>query len=211
MSKQPPAPAAVLAIYREGVEAFVGLADRAAAAGAWDRPACGSWSAADLVRHELDVIGWYHGWLDRALAGDASPAFDIGVIDDRTAAGVRALAHVAPEDAVRQFEAEARRYAERLEPNWDLPFGYPRGTVTAGLHAGLAATEWHLHAWDLAGTLGADHCPGDPGTLLAAASSCLAAVGARRERTRPATTPVAAATDPWESMLVNSGRHPRRS
>jgi hypothetical protein len=200
----------VLAIYREGVEAFVGLADRTAAADAWDRSACGTWSAADLVRHELDVIGWYHGWLDRALAGDASPAFDIGVIDDRADAGVRALAHVAPEEAVVRFGMEARRYAERLQPNWDLPFGYPRGTVTAGLHAGLAASEWHLHAWDLAGALDADHRPGDPGTLLVAAASCLAEVGGLRERAQRAIAPVAARARPWETLLTSSGRQPRR-
>jgi hypothetical protein len=208
MSSAAPEPAVVLALYREGVDAFVRLADQAAAAGAWDRPACGTWSAADLARHELDVIGWYHDWLDRALAGDASPAFDIDAMDDRTGAGVRALAGVSPEDAVARFVIEAERYAGRVEPNWDLPFGYPRGTVTAGLHAGMAACEWHLHAWDLAGALGSDHRPGDPGTLLIAASACQAAAGGFRQRMERRLAPIAARGRPWETILTSSGRKP---
>jgi hypothetical protein len=208
MSSAPPDPAAVLALYREGAGAFVRLAGQAASTGAWDRPACGTWSAADLARHELDVIGWYHGWMDRALDGDATPAFDIEVIDDRTDAGVRALAGVGPEDAVARFATEAERYAERLEPNWDLPFGYPRGTVTAGLHAGLAACEWHLHSWDLARALGSDHRPGDPATLLVAASACRAAVGGLRQKIERKPAPVAARARPWETILSSSGRRP---
>jgi uncharacterized protein (TIGR03083 family) len=208
MTRTEPATAAVLALYQEGAEAFVRLAGQAAAADAWDRAACGSWSSADLARHELDVIGWYHGWLDRALAGDASPAFGIDVIDDRTDAGVRALADVDPEDAVARFAAEAQRYADRLEPNWDLPFGYPRGTVTAGLHAGIAAAEWHLHAWDLARALGTDHRPGDPGTLLIAASACQAAAGGIRQKLERKLAPIAARSRPWETILSTSGRRP---
>ena len=208
MSNAAPEPAVVLALYREGVDAFVRLAGRAAADGAWDRPACGTWSAADLARHELDVIGWYQGWLDRALAGDASPAFDIGVIDDRTGAGVRALADVSPEDAVARFATEAERYAGRVEPNWDLPYGYPRGTVTAGLHAGMAVCEWHLHSWDLARALGTDHRPSDPAAVLLAASACQAAAGGFRQKVQRAMAPIAARTRPWETILTSSGRKP---
>jgi uncharacterized protein (TIGR03083 family) len=208
MSRPAPEPAVVLALFNEGVEAFVRLAGQAAAADAWDRPACGTWSAADLARHELDVIGWYHGWLDRALAGDASPAFDIDVIDERTDAGVRALADVDPGDAVARFAAEAPRYAERLEPNWDLPFGYPRGTVTAGLHAGMAVCEWHLHSWDLARALGTDHRPSDPGTILVAASACRAATGGIRQKVERTLASVAARTHAWETILSSSGRKP---
>lgn len=190
---------ALLAVYREGVDAFARLAARTADAGAWHHVACGTWTAADVARHELDVVGWYHGWLDRALAGDASPAFDIAVIDEITAAGVDALAAVPPAEAVERFVGEASRYAERLEPNWDLPFGYPRGTVTAGLHAGLAASEWHLHTWDLARALGEDHRPGDPGTVLAGALACMRAVGQ--------TVPdLPADADPWPLVLAGSGR-----
>jgi len=206
MSSAVPEPAVVLALYREGAEAFVRLAGQAAADGAWDRPACGTWSAADLARHELDVIGWYHGWMDRALDGDPSPAFDIEVIDDRTDAGVRALADVGPEDAVARFAAEAERYAGRLEPNWNLPFGYPRGTVTAGLHAGLAASEWHLHAWDLARALGTEHRPSDPAALLIAAWACKAAAQGTRIELEQNLAQIAARTFPWDALLTSSGR-----
>ena len=34
--------------------------------------------------------------------------------------------------------------------------------------AGAACAEWHLHAWDLARSLGKDYRPADPGLVLAA-------------------------------------------
>ena len=61
--------------------------------------------------------------------------------------------------AVAQFVQRARTYRARVSPRWDLAYGYPRGTVTAGLHAGVAACEWHLHTWDLACSRGRDHRP----------------------------------------------------
>ena len=33
--------------------------------------------------------------------------------------------------------------------------------------AGAACAEWHLHAWDLARSLGQDYRPADPGLVLA--------------------------------------------
>jgi uncharacterized protein (TIGR03083 family) len=206
-----PSPEVVQGLYREGVDAFAGLARAAGEADAWDKPACGPWTAADLVRHEVDVISWYHDWLDRALAGDPSPAFDADELDDRTAVGVRALADLDPVDATERYATEAERYLERIPPHWDLAFGYPRGTVTVGLHAGLAATEWHLHAWDLAGALGTDHQPSDPGALLVAAAACLAvAPGGVVQKGQRALAPVAARARPWDRMLTTSGRQPRR-
>jgi hypothetical protein len=201
---------AVRSLFGEGVQAIASFGQAASDQQTWDRPACGHWSMADVVRHEVDVIGWYHGWLDRSLAGDPTPAFDAEDLDDRTEAGVRALATVAPEQATATYVTEAERYLERIPPHWDLPFGYPRGTVTVGLHAGLAAVEWHLHAWDLAGALGVEHRPSDPGTLLVAATACLAAApGGVRHRAERAMAPLAARSRPWDRIITASGRRPR--
>ena len=70
-----PPPDAVLAQYRAGVDAFAEVAGRIDGSG-WDLPACGSWTAAETARHVASVAGWYHDWLDRALAGDHSRPFD---------------------------------------------------------------------------------------------------------------------------------------
>jgi hypothetical protein len=204
-----PPRADVLALYDEGVDAIVGLADRIQAADAWGRTACGRWTAAEIVRHELDVASWYHRWLDRAIAGDATPEFDAAELDAHAGAGVDGLADVEPVDACTRFAADARRYRDRVDPEWDRPFGYPRGTATAGLHAGMAAAEWHLHAWDLAGSIGLDHEPTDAGTLLIAVTACRAvAPGGARLRLERRMAPLAARSRPWHTLLSGSGRQP---
>lgn len=197
-----PSPDLVRSLFAEGAGAFVAFARRAGAAEAWDRPACGVWSVADVVRHELDVSGWYHAWLDRALAGDPTATFTVDQLDAEADAGVRRLAGTAPADAAEQFVREAARYLDRITSCWHLPYGYPRGTVTVGLHAGVAATEWHLHAWDVAGALGLDHRPSDPGALWVVTSACLTtATGG--------DPPPPSDEDPWLRILQRSGRTPR--
>jgi hypothetical protein len=81
--------------------------------------------------------------------------------------------------------------------------------VTAGLHAAVAATEWHLHAWDLARSIGSGHRPSDPETLYRATGACLArAEGGLKGRIANALTPLGARLSPWEAMLRRSGRAP---
>ena len=154
----------VVRLYDEGVHGF-----QAAAEGLrseeWTRPACGDWTAVELARHVLAVAGWYHEWLDRAERGDPAPAFGVEDLAQRNAEALAELAHLDGPAAVGRFVARARAYGARLPSSWDLPFGFPRGTVTAGLHAAMAASEWHLHTWDLAHARGFGHRPSDPATL----------------------------------------------
>ena len=189
-------PDEVLEMFDDAVAAFVTEAGRV---DDWDRPACGIWTGTELARHVLSVIGWYHDWLDRAEAGDSSPAFPAGQVDAQAARSLLAIGDVSGPDATERFAAEAARYAERLEDAWDLPFGYPRGTVTAGLHAGLACFEWHAHAWDLAHAAGRDHRPQWPHRLYIAAADCLAAATGAEGGLEPPE-------HPWGAMLVRSGR-----
>jgi uncharacterized protein (TIGR03083 family) len=198
----------VLPLYLDGVDALArvveGWGERQ-----WETGACGDWSGTDLAGHVLTVIGWYHSWLDRAENGDATPAFPIGQLDEQTARSLADLADRTGPERIAAFAREARRYATRLETHWDLPFGYPRGTVTAGLHAALAASEWHLHAWDFARAAGADHLPADARTLYVACAECLLAaqdgLGATIQRK---LAPLAATRDPWNQILRRSGRTP---
>jgi uncharacterized protein (TIGR03083 family) len=195
----------VLAMFREGVDAFGAEAARLDDAG-WARPACGEWDATQLARHLLSVIGWYHDWLDRAEAGDPSPAFPIEAIDEATARSLAEVGDVPGPEATERFRERAERYATRLVDAWDLPFGYPRGMVTAGLHAGMAAVEWHAHTWDLARSNGRDHVPSRPDLLFVAAADCQAAVTGGLGAALDEPAPLRDRRDPWRDLLERTGR-----
>lgn len=119
------------------------------------------------------------------------------------------LAETTGPAALELFVTRARSYRERLPAAWDLPYGYPRGTVTAGLHAAISATEWHLHAWDLARSGGSAHGPSDPDALYRGAGACLAtAQGGLKGRIAAVLVPLGARLSPWEALLRRSGRAP---
>ena len=199
----------VLRLYDEGVDRFAALAGRLQPPDDWERPACGSWTAAELARHVLAVAGWYHTWLDRAERGDASPTFDAGELAAQNATALAAFEDVPGSDAVTRFVDSAHVYRVRVSAAWDLPYGYPRGTVRAGLHAGVAACEWHLHTWDLARSRGLGHRPSDPGALFGAAGACLArASGGVAGRATAALIPLGSRLGPWRALLRRSGRTP---
>jgi hypothetical protein len=67
--------------------------------------------------------------------------------------------------------------------------------------AGLACAEWHLHAWDLARSLGKDYRPADPELVLAAWR-------AGTPQLWPPLTTGWADDDPWSFLLGASGRDP---
>ena len=191
----------VLTLYGSGVAAVVGAVDGWTDA-QWARPACGEWSGTDLAGHLVTVISWYHDWLDRAIGGDAAPAFDAGALDERTALSLAALPPGTGPDRIDDFAASAARYARRLADHWDLPYGYPRGTVTAGLHAALASWEWHVHAWDLATAVGGDHRPADPATLYDAGMDCFATATGTDPRVRGSPRRVDRAPPPHRSHVT---------
>ncbi|MEP6623982.1 MAG: maleylpyruvate isomerase N-terminal domain-containing protein [Acidimicrobiia bacterium] len=196
-------PFEVLAQYDEGVTA-IATSTRDWESRHWHERACGSWSATDLAGHLVGVIGWYHHWLDAAERGSSDPPFPAADLAAQNAKSLRELEDGTGPERVERFVADARRYATRLPDRWDLPYGYPYGTVTAGLHAGVAASEWHLHAWDLTG---GKHRPSDPTTLFVAVGSAMtAAQGAVAGRVGRAIVPIAARRKPWDQLLRRSGR-----
>jgi uncharacterized protein (TIGR03083 family) len=199
----------VLRLFDEGVDSFGALAHGLTPEG-WARPACGTWSATQLARHVAAVADWYHEWLDRARTGAAAPPFRPEDLAPENERAMATLAGLDGPEAVERFVMRAHGYRDRLPGAWDLPFGYPRGTVTAGLHAGVAACEWHLHTWDLARSAGRGHRPSDPAALYAAVGVCLAnAQGGIKGRVAAALVPVGARLRPWEALLRRSGRAPQ--
>lgn len=193
-------------LYRAGVDAvatITGSLDD----DAWASPACGAWDAADTSRHLLGVARWYHSWLDRAAAGDTDRPFPEAELDERADADVRALGSISGPDAAEQFEALALDYLDRAQAHWDLTYAYPFGVVTTGLHAGVAAVEWHIHAWDLSGVTDRRHVPAEADRLFVAAAACIAeGQGGVRGALLARFAPFAARREPWQTMLKRSGR-----
>ena len=196
----------VARLYREGVEAIVTTAARFDDT-TWTRPACGSWDAAATARHVLAVARWYDQWLDRALVGDVSLPFPASVIDDRNDDNVTALHGIDGPTAIATFERAAIAYLDRALDHWGVPYAYPFGVATDGLHLGVAATEWHLHAFDLAAAHGGSYEPRDASALFRAAGLGVA-------QTKPALqravlrllVPAGARFRPWPTILGQSGR-----
>jgi uncharacterized protein (TIGR03083 family) len=201
---------AVLAVHRDGIEALAGFGSTAPDA-LWSAPACGVWTGAELAGHVLAVSTWYHDWLDRAEAGESDPPFPLKRLATENQQALNAMPGSSGPDRLQEFRRSALDYLDRVEAQWDLPYGYPAGTITAGQHAALAAMEWHAHAWDLARAAGGDHHPVDPDALADAvidawtarhrtpkrqAQRCLAPLVKRTKR------------DPWHVLLKNTGRHP---
>jgi uncharacterized protein (TIGR03083 family) len=213
---------AVLAVLSDGVEAIEAMASRYDPDQWTLITPCDDWDATDLAGHVLCVSGWYHQWLDRAEAGESDKPFERSALPEQNRLALADL--TADEEAavvgpvrIDQFAASARAYAERLPDRWDLPYGYPGGSVTAGLHAGVAALEWHVHAWDLGQVIGVEHRPSDPDVLVRAAATAQAAsqVAPHRGRGLAAVVgrSVAArrarqAGDPWQFLLGVAGRIP---
>lgn len=193
-------------LYESGVAAVVTTANGLSAK-QWSAPACGSWSAADTMRHLVSVAGWYHEWLDRAVDGDVSRPFPGEQIDAYTAAALDEQQHLTADEAAGEFRRAATTYLERALEHQDLPFGFPFGTVTVGLHLGVAAAEWHLHAWDLSTTTDDRHRPEDPEALVRAVGDCVAATSGRwKAAAVRAAVAVASRRSPWETLLRRSGR-----
>ena len=196
----------VEALYREGAAAIEAITSSFNTED-WLAPACGEWAAADTVRHLVGVTDWYHEWLDRALNGDATPPFHEHEFDERNAATVAALQGLDGPTATARFGERAATYLDRASEAWDVSYGFPAGTITVGLHVGIAATEWHLHAWDLTAGRAERHHPTSPTDLFKAAGAAMAETkGGLHGRLLGLAVPLASKRSPWQTIIKQSGR-----
>ena len=173
----------------------------------WRRPTCGVWSAEDTARHLLGVAEWYQEWMSRALDGDDTRPFAGSDIDHHNDNQVARHADLDGPAAMEAFLLAANAYLDCTNGYLDLPYSYPFGEVTVGLHLGVAATEWHLHAWDFARVAGCDYAPSDPASLYVAAGNCVAATKPFpiSSLIRPMVR-LGAKRKPWPTILRTSGR-----
>lgn len=192
--------------YRKGVSAAARLGRLACEADL--DSVCGAWNAHELARHLFCVAGWYHEWLDRAQSGIAEPPFGYEQLDLMAELGVKELTQIEWESAIEGYEEAATRYIDRATANWDLAYGYPRATVTTGLHFAVAAVEWHVHAWDFAEALGEHYRPQNSYGLLRDAARCVAAPQSRaHSRALGVAVSTVGRLGPWSRLLRQSGRH----
>ncbi len=200
----------VASLYLYGIDAVV-AATESLTEEQWHSRCCGSWSATSLAHHLLGVVGWYDAWLDRALVGTSSPPFPRADLDRRATDALVTHFSLSGPESIELFAERARDYLERARGAWDLPYGYPLGTITTGLHVGVAACEWHLHAWDFSGLDDERHIPNRrPGcTRLLYLASGDAIAATKRTPARQFTRAVLRATadtHPWTTILRRSGR-----
>jgi uncharacterized protein (TIGR03083 family) len=200
----------VLAAYRDGVTVICELAAQFSDAAWQEATPCAEWRALDLAGHLRCVADDYQEYLDDAPASRLARLMATGAPADslarklarQNAAELAALPDVPGPEHIAAFAESALDYGRRLASSWDLPHHWYRGTeVTVGAMAGAACAEWHLHAWDLARSLGKDYRPADPELVVAA-----------WRRGMPQLWPVLAdgpgGDDPWHALLLASGRDP---
>jgi uncharacterized protein (TIGR03083 family) len=171
------APGPALVVYHAGVTVICELASQFTDEAAWGAPTpCPEWRAGDLAAHVRCVADDYHEYLDdapvsrlaRLLASSAGPESLARKLARQNAAELAALADGTGSEHIAAFAGSARAYAQRVAPIWDLPHHRYRDTmVTVGGMLGAACAEWHLHAWDLARSLGKDYQPANPEMLVA--------------------------------------------
>ena len=166
----------VLRLYDEGVDAFAAAAG-ALGPGGWAAPPAANgrratWPATSSPWRSGTTAGW-----TGPSVGDAAPPFGVSELAARNAAALEELRRARrPRGGRRGSWSIAGRYRARLPgATGTCPSGTPGARSRAGLHAGTAACEWHLHAWDLAHASGRGHRPSDPAALYSAAGACLAA------------------------------------
>ncbi len=205
-----------LAAYRDGVTVICELAARFNDA-QWAAPTpCGDWRAADVAGHLRCMADDLHEYLDDApysrlarLMGTGFPAATLARKQARQNAAELAILpdEPAPEH-IAAFAASARSYATRVAPLWDQPHHYYRdAVVTVGEMAGVACGEWHVHAWDLARSLGMDYRPAAPDLVFDGWWA-----GSPQLRPPEAAGLLVAAPvdagDVWETLLNVFGRDP---
>ena len=199
----------ILAAYRDGVTVICELAAQFPDATWLAATPCAEWRATDLAGHLRCVADDYHEYLDdapasrlaRLMEADAPADSRSRMLARQNAAELAALPDAPGLEHITAFAESARSYGRRLPQSWDLIHHRCLQTdVTVGAVACAACAEWHLHAWDLARSLGKDYRPADPELVLAAWRCGM-----------PQLWPEVAGRDgddPWHYLLLASGRDP---
>lgn len=191
-----PARNRIVASYGEAIRAFEDLDPLLVQ---WDATTpCPEWNLLDLSGHLLSIARYWHRLLDATGTGTHLVGLPRGTdLAAMNAADLRDLAGLSGPERLGCFIGAARDHLRRIEghEDWDLVLGEwtGLGPLSIGQHSGVAIGEWHVHAWDMARSVGREHRPSDAATV---------AEGNRAIRD------VAADGDPWLAVLAAYGRDP---
>lgn len=181
--------------YEESLRTFVDLHPRITD---WDVPTpCGNWTLIDLSGHLLTIIRYWHRLLNAAEAGQHFVGLPRGQeLAAMNATDLAQLRENSGPERTERFLELAGDHLRRIErADWDVILGEwsGLGPLTVGEHSGVAIGEWHVHAWDMARSLGIDHRPTD---------DVIVAEGNQAVRVFPFEG------DAWRGVLVAYGRDP---
>ncbi|MBW3664852.1 MAG: maleylpyruvate isomerase N-terminal domain-containing protein [Actinobacteria bacterium] len=167
----------------------------------WQVPTpCTRWDAHTLVRHLHAIAADYLQWADDAPADRTRPLLRSAELAYHNEQAMVRLPLLPARTHLQVFSGHANRHLQLADRHWDWPMMLaPSAVWTVGQHVGVAAIEWHVHAWDLARSQGTDHRPGD--------TEVLADVW-RARLEGPTGQPLDGDHDTWEAVLIASGRDP---
>lgn len=122
---------------------------------------CSKWSVSDVVRHLEAIAGAYVLWVSAAIGGRVG---DLKVGDELAAYNQSLLERMPNNGLARHvttFSQLAVDHLRLVEAFPDPPMlRAPGGEVwSVQDHVGVAAIEWHVHAWDLSRAAGTVHVP----------------------------------------------------
>ncbi|MBK5216697.1 MAG: maleylpyruvate isomerase N-terminal domain-containing protein [Propionibacteriales bacterium] len=186
----------VCAAYRDGVsevrEAVTFLGE-----GAAQSPTpCPEWNVLELVTHLWCTADRYHRLLGYAVAGCPERML---VNEELAVENERAVVAAAATDlnkVLSSFVSSAEAYLPRATVSWEVaPYQVGGGSVGDAL--GVAAIEWHIHAWDLRKSVGHDYRP-----------TCAETLRWCWNRAVP-HLPITTDGDAWAALLAAAGRRGR--
>lgn len=155
---------------------------------------CEGWTISDVFAHLAGDFERYVEWLRAAAAGEAEPPFDRTELAADNEVLLERYAGLPARDRLEAFEQAANAYINALQGvDPELAQGNPLGTMTVGEQVSWATIECAIHGWDVAAALDLDWPP--PASL-----DRLVRVW-RARRIEPL-----GGGDPWEEMLLASGR-----
>lgn len=164
---------------------------------------CTGWDALTVVRHLEGIAGAYVLWAGSSLGGRIARMRTGVEAADYNATILARLPRLGLAEHLDRFVTLACDHVRLARVTWTTPMLQTPDDVilSVGQHAGVAAVEWHVHAWDLARSQGRQHTP-DADSLavcVGAWEEVLADVAGR------ALDDEAAA---WPALLAATGRTP---
>ncbi len=184
------------------IEAGIVAVETAAAGSDPGHPtACPAWTVHDLVRHLEAIAGAYVLWVGAAIGGRVGALRTPDALRAYNDRMLQRLPQLPTEQHLERFRALADDHRRLVGAGWEQPMlRTPGDTVLrVGDHGGVAALEWHLHAWDLGGPSGGAHRPSAHvlESLCATWDDALVDVTDTMRDT---------SEEPWQSLLTATGR-----